>query len=79
MFMKVLASHFIAVILFCSDSAVYQQYHDLVRNSSGQVEVGKITLNGIKMKVEIVASAKKRQQRKELFASLVPVYCGLIC
>ena len=64
---EILASHFIAVMLFLFPTQQFTiQYHDLVRNSSGQVEVGKITLNGIKMKVEIVASLKSVSKERTL-------------
>ena len=56
---EILASHFIAVMLFLFPTQQFSvQYDDLVRNSSGRVEVGKVTLSGAQMKVEIFASLK---------------------
>lgn len=65
---EILASHLIAVMLYlfpCQQFVI--QYHDLVRNSSGQVEVGKITLSGIQIKAEIVASLKSAVKARNLY------------
>ena len=64
---EILASHFIAAILFLFPTQQFAvQYDDLVRNSSGQVEVGKVTLSDAQLKVEIVASLKSASKERSL-------------